>query len=94
MTDTPKNKMTLENTEGHVSVPVEPTDEMIQAGVSEDESDDTYRDVRAIYRAMIEAYPPKDNVRPFQERVQPWMLACFGEMIAGDREERNHRFLE
>ncbi|SDF79334.1 MULTISPECIES: hypothetical protein [unclassified Duganella] len=30
----------------------------------------------------------------FQERVQPWMLACFGEMIAGDREERNHRFLE
>ncbi|SFP62437.1 hypothetical protein [Sphingomonas rubra] len=31
---------------------------------------------------------------PFQARVQPWMLACFGEMIAGDREERNHRFLE
>lgn len=30
----------------------------------------------------------------FQARVQPWMLACFGEEIAGDREERNHRFLE
>ncbi|MEN2747116.1 hypothetical protein [Sphingomonas sp. T9W2] len=30
----------------------------------------------------------------FQERVRPWLLACFGEMIAGDREERNHRFLE
>lgn len=30
----------------------------------------------------------------FQARVQPWMMACFGEMIAGDREERNHRFLE
>ncbi|KOX55139.1 hypothetical protein ADL19_13525 [Streptomyces purpurogeneiscleroticus] len=30
----------------------------------------------------------------FQFRVQPWMMACFGEMIAGDREERNHRFLE
>lgn len=30
----------------------------------------------------------------FQDRVQPWLLACFGEMIAGDREERNHRFLE
>ena len=30
----------------------------------------------------------------FQQRVQPWLLACFGEMIAGDREERNHRFLE
>lgn len=31
---------------------------------------------------------------PFQQRVQPWLVACFGEMIAGDREERNHRFLE
>lgn len=31
---------------------------------------------------------------PFQDRVQPWMMACFGKMIAGDREERNHRFLE
>lgn len=30
----------------------------------------------------------------FQDRVRPWMLECFGEMIAGDREERNHRFLE
>lgn len=30
----------------------------------------------------------------FQDRVQPWMLACFGAEIAGDREERNHRFLE
>jgi hypothetical protein len=30
----------------------------------------------------------------FQARVQPWLMACFGEMIAGDREERNHRFLE
>lgn len=30
----------------------------------------------------------------FQARVEPWLVACFGEMIAGDREERNHRFLE
>ncbi|NVE01247.1 hypothetical protein HUX62_24795 [Massilia sp. BJB1822] len=30
----------------------------------------------------------------FQQRVHPWMIACFGPMIAGDREERNHRFLE
>jgi hypothetical protein len=34
------------------------------------------------------------TVTPFQEQVRPWLLACFGEMIAGDREERNHRFLE
>ncbi|WP_339100247.1 hypothetical protein WKQ99_18715 [Pseudomonas atacamensis] len=31
---------------------------------------------------------------PFQSRVQPWLMECFGPMIAGDREERNHRFLE
>ncbi|VTU28852.1 hypothetical protein H6CHR_03075 [Variovorax sp. PBL-H6] len=31
---------------------------------------------------------------PLQARLQPWVMACFGEMIAGDREERNHRFFE
>jgi len=31
---------------------------------------------------------------PFQARVKPWLLECFGEAIANDREERNHRFLE
>lgn len=30
----------------------------------------------------------------FQSRVQPWLMECFGEMIAGDRQERNHRLLE
>lgn len=30
----------------------------------------------------------------FQSRVLPWLATCFGPMIAGDREERNHRFLE
>lgn len=30
----------------------------------------------------------------FQSQVAPWLLACFGPEIAGDREERNHRFLE
>ncbi|WP_063615483.1 hypothetical protein [Bradyrhizobium sp. Tv2a-2] len=33
-------------------------------------------------------------VRSFQERVYDWMLACFGEDIARDVTERNHRFLE
>jgi hypothetical protein len=37
---------------------------------------------------------PESHVEPFQARVQPWMMACFGAMISGDREERNHRFLE
>ncbi len=31
---------------------------------------------------------------PFQQRVQPWMHACFGAEISADRVERNHRFLE
>lgn len=30
----------------------------------------------------------------FQQRVQTWMLECFGQAIAADRAERNHRFLE
>ncbi len=30
----------------------------------------------------------------FQQRVQPWMLECFGAEIAADGMERNHRFLE
>ena len=30
----------------------------------------------------------------FQQRVQPWMMACFGAEISADRKERNHRFLE
>ena len=30
----------------------------------------------------------------FQSRVLPWLVACFGEKIAGDKIERNHRFLE
>lgn len=32
--------------------------------------------------------------QPFQSRVLPWIIACFGEQIAGDKIERNHRFLE
>jgi hypothetical protein len=33
----------------------EPTEAMIQAGVSEDQSDEVYRDVPAIFTAMIQA---------------------------------------
>ena len=31
---------------------------------------------------------------PFQARVQPWVMACFGAKISADRAERNHRLLE
>jgi hypothetical protein len=30
----------------------------------------------------------------FQDRVEPWMLQCFGPEIATDIDERNHRFIE
>lgn len=30
----------------------------------------------------------------FQQRVHPWMMACFGAEIAADTLERNHRFFE
>ena len=29
-----------------------------------------------------------------QEKTLPWLLACFGQQIANDKKERNHRFLE
>ena len=31
---------------------------------------------------------------PFQKRVRPWMIECFGPTIPFDKVERNHRFLE
>lgn len=30
----------------------------------------------------------------FQQRVQPWLIECFGPEIASRPDERNHRFLE
>lgn len=46
------------------------------------------------------AKPVKDRITnlekfaTFQQQVKPWLLSCFGEEIASDRSERNHRFLE
>jgi hypothetical protein len=37
---------------------------------------------------------PADVGEPFQSRVWPWLIHCFGEQIARDGRERNHRFLE
>lgn len=35
-----------------------------------------------------------DIERELQSKVKPWLLACFGENVASDIIERNHRFLE
>lgn len=36
----------------------------------------------------------KAQQQTFQARVEPWLMACFGEEIADDFRERNHRFFE
>ena len=39
--------------------------------------------------------PPEPSaLDTFQNRVQPWMMECFGPQISADRTERNHRFIE
>lgn len=35
-----------------------------------------------------------EPVATFQQRVQPWMMECFGAEISADGIERNHRFFE
>jgi hypothetical protein len=37
---------------------------------------------------------PERPAATFQVRVREWMLVCFGEAIAADVVERNHRFIE
>ncbi len=52
------------------------------------------------HRAALAAAPAQEHAAQlavpgqFQQRVQPWLLECFGAEIACDRDERNHRFLE
>ena len=61
-------------------------------------SEDTIKEVMRLAdesRAALEAYLRTIGAEPtFQQRVQPWMLSCFGAEIATDKSERNHRFLE
>lgn len=33
-------------------------------------------------------------MKEFQDKVREWAVACFGQDIADDKVERNHRFLE
>ncbi len=43
---------------------------------------------------ILAAIEPQAVAETFQQRVQPWMLACFGEEISADRVERGDRLLE
>jgi Lar family restriction alleviation protein len=94
--------------EGWKLAPVEPTMSMVVDGFESDfrfrESPEfaamagckgAAEAAKVCYRAMLAAAPVAPAAAaPFQQRVQPWLMECFGPMIAGDREERNHRFLE
>lgn len=45
-------------------------------------------------RRQVELLRRPELEATFQQRVEPWLLECFGAEIAGDPVERNHRFLE
>jgi hypothetical protein len=47
--------------------------------------------IKGIRSALNVAIP---EISSYQDRVDPWLMACFGEEIARDKQERGHRFLE
>lgn len=53
------------------------------------------RGIRSTVQHMLNEQDAKQGVsRWFQNRVEPWMMECFGGAISSDTVERNHRFLE
>lgn len=67
-----------------------------EKGVHEGEPgwfDTNSEDVDVVRWKLIDAgqTPGADS---YQQRVKPWMLACFGAKISADKTERNHRFFE
>lgn len=44
--------------------------------------------------AILDTHSEQPAPAPFQSRVQPWMMACFGAEISADRLERGDRLLE
>ncbi|HEY7822719.1 MAG TPA: hypothetical protein VIG24_07805 [Acidimicrobiia bacterium] len=74
--------------------------DLVRCGIGANYGGSLYEDaLRRLRDPLVAAMDlARQRARPegetFQQRVQPWLMECFGEMIAGDREERNHRFLE
>ncbi|MGQ8875910.1 hypothetical protein ACUTR7_00250 [Delftia sp. NA_296.1] len=52
-----------------------------------------YTDMRTLLQSAAAPQAPAAP-REFQQRVQPWLMECFGPAISNDKQERNHRFLE
>lgn len=53
-----------------------------------------YQNRERYLAALASAPTPASATQSFQDRVKPWMLACFNEEIAADRLERADRFIE
>ena len=56
--------------------------------------DDGPYEITTPTHTLIQFVEAMVNDYTWQQRVQPWLIACFGEEIASDVVERNHRFLE
>ena len=60
-------------------------------------SDDERYGYESLYNEIVSGLQipaAAPQAQAFQQRVQPWMMACFGPEISADSRERNHRFLE
>lgn len=51
-------------------------------------------DYQEFWDSELARTPAAPAAQSFQQRMDAWLLACFGETIARDKAERNHRFLE
>ncbi len=50
--------------------------------------------VRGVRNSLAKHQDSLKPINRFQNQVKPWLDACFGAAIAGDKTERNQRFLE
>lgn len=64
--------------------------------ITEDEARAFIAQAAALWRARLDPMTGTDRptVRPFQNRVDSWVIACFGLEIRDDKRERQHRFFE
>jgi len=79
-------------------VPAEATPAMVEAGLLTGSrfGPEAMRNIwRTMHAAAIRALPiPEAGAGSFQDRVQPWMIECFGTEISDDKLERSDRAVE
>lgn len=71
---------------------------MRRSGKDVDQSVFAFRDGEYVIGNVQAAFwgfqAARQQAVPFQSGVAAWMMECFGQQIASDKTERNHRFLE